>query len=243
MENINNISMKEWAACDRPSYKMKEHGTETMTSAELLSIIIGNGTSKENALTIARKTLNSYGNNLNDLGKASIDELKQIDGIGDFTACRLMASIELGKRRQLESAKLCSERRQLESAKLCSDVSSATAVYNIMHPQMMDLDHEEAHVLLLNHNYKLIKQVRLSQGGITETAVDIRVIMKNALLNNATVIVLVHNHPSNNVMPSRDDDRLTTNVKKACETMRIFFSDHVIITDGNYYSYRDRGRL
>ena len=88
MENINNISMKEWAACDRPSYKMKEHGTETMTNAELLSIIIGNGTSKENALTIARKTLNSYGNNLNDLGKASIDELKQIDGIGDFTACR-----------------------------------------------------------------------------------------------------------------------------------------------------------
>ena len=80
MENINNISMKEWAACDRPSYKMKEHGTETMTNAELLSIIIGNGTSKENALTIARKTLNSYGNNLNDLGKASIDELKQIDG-------------------------------------------------------------------------------------------------------------------------------------------------------------------
>jgi DNA repair protein RadC len=108
---------------------------------------------------------------------------------------------------------------------------------------MMDLDHEEAHVLLLNHNYKLIKQVRLSQGGITETAVDIRVIMKNALLNNATIIVLVHNHPSNNVMPSRDDDRLTTNVKKACETMRIFFSDHVIITDGNYYSYRERGRL
>lgn len=231
MENINNINMKEWAACDRPSYKMKEHGTDAMTNAELLSIIIGNGTSKENALTIARKMLHSYGDNLNELGKASIDELKQIDGIGEFTACKLMAAIELGKR------------RQLETAMMCSDVSSATAVYNIMHPQMMDLDHEEAHVLLLNNNYKLIKQVRLSQGGITETAVDIRVIMKNALLNNATVIVLVHNHPSNNTMPSKDDDRLTINVKKACETMRIYFLDHIIICDGQYYSYRNRGRI
>jgi DNA repair protein RadC len=210
---------------------MKEHGTDAMTNAELLSIIIGNGTSRENALTIARKMLHSYGDNLNELGKASIDELKQIDGIGEFTACKLMAAIELGKR------------RQLETAMVCSDVSSATAVYNIMHPQMMDLDHEEAHVLLLNNNYKLIKQVRLSQGGITETAVDIRVIMKNALLNNATVIVLVHNHPSNNTMPSKDDDRLTINVKKACETMRIYFLDHIIICDGQYYSYRNRGRI
>ena len=161
----------------------------------------------------------------------TMDELKEMEGIGDFTACRLMAAIELGKRRQLESA-----RQRL-------DISSPTAVYNLMRPQMMDLEHEEAHVLLLNQNYKLIKQVRLSQGGITETSVDIRVIMKNAILNNATVLVLCHNHPSGNTRPSKEDDRLTEYVKKACDIMRIYLNDHVIITDGNYYSYREQGRI
>ena len=231
MENYNNMSIKEWAVCDRPSYKMKERGTGSMTNAELLSILIGNGTRKENALTIARKILTQYGNSLNEFGKATMDELKEMEGIGDFTACRLMAAIELGKRRQLESA-----RQRL-------DISSPTAVYNLMRPQMMDLEHEEAHVLLLNQNYKLIKQVRLSQGGITETSVDIRVIMKNAILNNATVLVLCHNHPSGNTRPSKEDDRLTECVKKACDIMRIHFNDHVIITDGNYYSYREQGRI
>jgi len=104
-------------------------------------------------------------------------------------------------------------------------------------------DVEEAWVVLLNQNYKLIKAERISHGGISETAVDVRIIMREAILNNATIIALCHNHPSNNPRPSRDDDRLTQTVKKACETMRIHFADHVIITDGAYYSYCEEGRL
>ena len=108
---------------------------------------------------------------------------------------------------------------------------------------MQDLDVEEAWVLLLNQGFRLIKPIRLSHGGISETAVDIRLIMKEAIVNNATVIALCHNHPSNNLFPSRNDDNLTQNVKKACETMRIHFLDHVIVTDGAYYSYSEKGRL
>jgi DNA repair protein RadC len=108
---------------------------------------------------------------------------------------------------------------------------------------MRDLDVEEAYVVLMNQNYKLIDTIRLSHGGITETAVDVRVIMKYALMNNATIIALAHNHPSGNNRPSRDDENLTKRVNEACRTMRIFLCDHIIVTDGSYYSFRDQGKL
>ena len=108
---------------------------------------------------------------------------------------------------------------------------------------MQDLDVEEFHVLLMNQRFKLIKAIRVSHGGITETAVDVRVIMKEAILNNATVMVACHNHPSGNNRPSKEDDRLTERMKKACELLRVYFLDHVIITDGAYYSYREEGRV
>ena len=143
----------------------------------------------------------------------------------------ILAACELGKRRQAEKAE---ERKQL---------NSAVAIYEYMHPRMQDLSEEEAWVLLMNQNYKLIKPLQLSHGGITETAVDIRVIIKNALLCNATVIALCHNHPSGNASPSGDDDRITQRLKKACEVMRLYLADHLIITDGRYYSYSEEGRL
>ena len=108
---------------------------------------------------------------------------------------------------------------------------------------MQDLDVEEAWILLMNQNFKLIKKIRISHGGFSETAVDVRVIMKNALLSNATVLALCHNHPSNNIRPSNDDDRITKRIKDACQLMRVFFLDHLIITDGKYYSYSEEGRL
>ena len=122
-------------------------------------------------------------------------------------------------------------------------MGSAMDIYNYMHPIMQDLDVEEAWILMMNQNYGLIKAERISHGGITETAVDVRVIMKSAIMNNATVLALCHNHPSNNARSSSDDDRLTQRIEKACNIMRIYFLDHVIITDGRYYSYREQGRL
>ena len=123
------------------------------------------------------------------------------------------------------------------------DMSSATSIYNYMRPIMQDLTIEEAHVMLLNQNFKLIKEFRVSQGGLTEVRVDVRMIIKEAVLNNASVLAFVHNHPSGNIHPSSFDDKLTQTIKKACDLMRIHFLDHVIVCDGDYYSYRERGRL
>lgn len=142
-----------------------------------------------------------------------------------------MAAMELGRR------------RQLAHADIAPDLSSATAIYRYMLPKMQDLKTEEAHVILMNQNRKLIKSVRISQGGITETSVDIRIIIKQAVLCNATIIAFCHNHPSGNITPSRQDDELTQCIKKACELMRLQLQDHVIVTDGAYYSYHERGKL
>ena len=170
-------------------------------------------------------------NNLNTLGKMSIRELQQYNGMGPAKAITVLAACELGKRRQAEKIQ---ERE---------DLGSPRAIYEFMHPKMQDLDTEEAWVILMNQNYKLIKAERLSHGGITETAVDVRLIVKAALMNNATIVAFCHNHPSGNTHPSKDDDRLTERVRKACEVMRLYLLDHVIVTDGNYYSYREKGRL
>ena len=126
---------------------------------------------------------------------------------------------------------------------LMPDLGTATRIYNYMHPQMMDLQTEEFWAILLNQHYRLIKAVRISFGGYTETAVDVRVIMKECVLNNATILAVCHNHPSGNITPSKPDDELTTSIKKACQIMRVHFADHVIITDGRYYSYREQGRI
>ena len=178
-----------------------------------------------------QQILKDCSDNLNTLGKKSIRELCAYNGIGEAKAITILAACELGKRRQREKA---GQR---------PDMGSATAIYNYMHSHMQDLDVEEAWVLLMNQNYKLIKAVRISHGGISETAVDVRIIMREAILSNATVLALCHNHPSGNTHPSHDDDQLTKRMKAACDTMRVYFLDHVIVTDGAYYSYNEQGRI
>lgn len=231
MEQNRKLAIRNWSVCDRPTYKLHECGASTMTDAELLSIIIGSGTAKYNALEIAKMALGKYENNLNSMGKADVESLTEIEGIGENTAIKVMAAFELGKR------------RQQERAKMQESVSSAVQIYNIMRPIMMDLKHEEAYLLLMNQNFRLIKTVKLSQGGIAETSVDIRIAMKHAIMNNATVAALCHNHPSNNPHPSSVDDQLTKSIKAAFQTMRIHFLDHVIICDGEYYSYAEAGKI
>ena len=210
---------------------MASLGAESLSDAELLAILIGSGSPQESAVDLMKRVLSDCGNNLNTLGKKSVHELCLYNGIGEAKAITILAACELGKRRQLEKAQ---ERERIDSA---------VAIYEHMHPLMQDLSTEEAWILLMNQDYKLIKTVRISRGGISETAVDVRIILKEALLCNATVVALCHNHPSNSTRPSNDDNRLTERVKRACEIMRIYLLDHVIITDGAYYSYREQGRL
>ncbi len=227
---MEKLNIKQWAEEDRPREKMEKLGTEALSDAELLAILIGKGSAKEDAVSLMKRILADCKNNLNTLGKMSIPELCHYNGIGKAKAISILAACELGKRRQMESP----EERP--------DLGTATRIYNHMHPVMQDLDVEEFWVLLMNQHYRLIKKIRISHGGITETAVDIRIIMKEAVLANATILAVCHNHPSGNLSPSSQDDHLTKDIKRASELMRIHFLDHVIITDGQYYSYHESGR-
>ena len=225
------LSVRQWAREDRPSVKMQSMGAGALTDTELISLLVGSGTPQYNAVEIADAILAKFDRDLTKLSKAGFHELKEIDGVGASTICKIMAAIELGKR------------RQLATMGLRPDISSADCIFKYMRPIMQDLTNEEAHVMLLSQNYKLIKEMRVSQGGLTEVSVDVRMIIKEAVLNNATVLAFVHNHPSGNIHPSKFDDTLTQTLKKACDLMRIHFLDHVIVCDGDYYSYHDRGRL
>lgn len=228
---MTNLAINHWAEADRPREKMERLGAAALSDAELLAILIGSGSAKESAVALMRRILDDCNNNLNTLGKMTIDELCQYHGIGTAKAITVLAACELGKRRQLTEAQVRPK------------LNSATAIYNYMHPKLQDIDVEEFHVLFMNQAFHLIKSSCISHGGMTEVAVDVRVIMKQALLCNTTILAVCHNHPSGNQRPSSQDNSLTMQIKAACETMRIHFLDHVIVTDGAYFSYCEEGRL
>ena len=225
------LTIANWSPDDQPREKLRDHGPETLSNAELIAILIGSGRPGVTAVELMQQILSDCNNNLNTLGKKSIHDLCQYNGIGEAKAITILAACELGKRRQAETP----EQRP--------ELNSATRVYNHMHPLMQDLDVEEFWVLLLNQSFRLIKKVRIAHGGISEVSVDVRIIMREAVLSNATILAVCHNHPSGSIRPSRIDDTLTQSVKKACEVMRIHFLDHVIVTDGAYYSYHEQGKI
>lgn len=228
---MNKMRIGQWAAEDRPRHKLDTLGAEALTNAELLSILIGTGSRQEDAVRLCARVLRDCGNNLNTLGKKTAPELMKYNGLGFSKVMTILAAVELGRRRQQERAE--------ESP----DLGTATRIYDYMYPRMADLPTEEFWALLMNQHYRIIKAVRISQGGITETLADIRVIMKECVVNNATILAVCHNHPSGQVTPSKCDDELTRAIKKACELMRLHFLDHVIIADGCYYSYHEQGKL
>lgn len=228
---MSNITIARWAEEDRPREKLMQNGPGVLSDSELLAILIGSGSTRESAVSLMQRILADCGNNLNTLGKMSLHELMRYNGIGEAKAVTILAACELGKR------------RHATPAAVRPDLGSASAAYEYMLPKMQDLDVEEAWVLLMNQRFHLVKAVRLSHGGLSETAVDVRIVMREAILAGATVLTLCHNHPSGNCRPSGDDDRLTQKIRKACETMRIYMADHIIVTDGCYYSYAEEGRL
>ncbi len=226
-----SFPITSWAEDDRPREKLTRIGAENLSNAELLAILIGSGNTNESAVDLMKRILKDCDNNLGTLGRKSISELSQYNGIGEAKAISILAACELGKRREHED--------KLERL----DLSTPDSIYAHLLPKIRDLDVEEAYVVLMNNNYKHIKTVRLSHGGITETAVDVRLIIKEAVLCNATVVAIAHNHPSGNIQPSGYDDQITQQVKRACDAMRLHFADHIIVTDGAYYSYHESGKL
>ena len=231
MNMTERLTITQWAEEDRPREKMMMHGASALSNADLLAILIGSGNAEESAVELMRKVLNDYHNNLNELGKASIDDLCRYKGIGSAKAISILAASELGKRRKEEAVK---ERVTILSSK---------DVYDCFYPLMCDLPTEEFWVLMLNQASKIIDKVKISAGGLSATAVDVRCILREALIKRASAIVLCHNHPSGNIRPSKEDDLLTRHVAQASECMDIRLVDHIILTDGAFYSYSDEGRI
>ena len=227
----DKLSISQWAEDDKPREKLMTLGADSLSNAELLAILIGSGSRKESAVDLMKRLLGDCENNLNAVGRLSISELMKYHGIGEAKAITILAACELGKRREHE-----------EHLKR-KDLGSPDAIYHHLLPRVRDLDVEEAYIVLMNQNFKHLKTHCLSHGGITETAVDVRVIIREALKVNATVVALAHNHPSGNLKPSKQDDQITKQVQEACKMMRLHFLDHIIVTDGGYYSYRDEGKI
>lgn len=228
---MQKLNINQWAEEDRPREKMMQRGAEALTDAELLGILIGSGSTDESAVSLMQRILATCDNNLNLLAKWEVRDFARFKGMGPAKSITIMAALELGKRRNLQ---MQAERQQ---------VRSSADIYNLFHPLLCDLPTEEFWVLLLNQATKVIDKVRISRGGIDQTTADVRTILREALLKRATQIALVHNHPSGNTRPSNEDIRLTQAVQRAATTMNIHLIDHLVITDGGYYSFNDEGRL
>jgi len=227
MENTP-FSIKYWAEDDKPREKLMLKGKSVLSDAELIAILIGSGSRNESAVDLSKRILASV-ENLNALGKLSLQQLTTFKGIGEAKAIAIIAAMELGRRRRSE-----------ETVEL-TKITSSRAVFNIMQPIIGELPHEEFWILYLNNSNKVIYKSQLSKGGITGTVVDVRLVFKTALECNATAIILTHNHPSGVLQASDADKQITKKLKEAGNNLDINVLDHIIITENGFYSFRDDG--
>ena len=231
-EKTGKLSIKEWAEEDRPREKMLQKGASVLSDAELIAILIGSGNNEETAVQLSQRILHSVNNNLNTLGKRTNSELTSgIIGIGEAKAVTICAAMELGKRRETSEA---SPQDAIRSSK---------DSYLLFRTQLCDLPYEELWIALTNPLNKVIQKVKISQGGVNQTSVDIRLVLKAAINALASGIILCQNHPSGCLRPCTHDDALTERIQKAAKLMDIRILDHIILSDSGYYSYADEGRL
>jgi len=224
-------SIKNWALDDRPREKMEAHGAGVLSKAELLAILVGSGIPGKSAVEMMREILNDYNDSLKLLGKASIKDLTAYKGMGKAKAITILAACQLANERLKEDL----QPRQR--------ISATKDAFLYFRPRLQDLTVEECHLLMLNNHLEIINSVMLSHGGLVGTAVDLRELLRHALLAQATNVILCHNHPSGNLRPSKEDDELTRRAAEACKTMGIKFLDHLIVADNNYFSYTEQGRI
>jgi DNA repair protein RadC len=222
---------KYWAEDDLPSQKLLLKGTVSLSDAELLSIIIGSGVSGENSLDIAMKILSICGNNLCEFWKFGVSDLQKIKGIGEKRAVKICAMFALARRRN-------------ESEVILKDkISKSTDAFEIFKSLIGDLPYEEFWILMLSKANKVIKKVRISEGGVSGTVVDPKKIYKIALDHHASSLILGHNHPSGNIQPSEADNKITKKIKDCGILLDVAVLDHIIVGDDRYYSFADEGAL
>ena len=231
LKKDDSKSIKTWEEKDRPREKLMLQGKESLTDAELLAILIGSGTPQVTAVDLCKEIIAFANNDLSLLGKMSIEDLCQFKGIGPAKAITIISALEIGRRRQSENIK------ELKK------ISSSNDVYRIFLNILADKAHEEFWVLYLNRNNKVIGKEKISSGGQSSTTVEVKFIIKNALIRLATGIILVHNHPSGNLKPSESDILLTKKIKNASNLLDITTFDHLILSNEGYFSFADEGLL
>lgn len=231
MSYNTKTTIKTWAEEDQPREKLLLKGKSSLSDAELLAILIGSGSTQLTAVDLCKIILNEYKNNLNELAKCSVNDFIKFKGIGEAKAVTIVAAIELGRRRKEEEV--------LKKIK----ISSSNEAYNFLKPYLMDLDHEQFWILLLNRNLELIKPIQISSGGVSGTIADPKIIFKYAIENLANAIILSHNHPSGNLKPSEADIQLTKKLKQASQLFDINLADHIIFTNHGFYSMSDQNIL
>ena len=226
-----HFPITNWSENDKPREKLMLKGKQALSDAELIAILIGSGSRNESAVQLSKRILSSVDNNLNALGKLSIQQLITFKGIGEAKAISVLAAMELGRRRRAEEA--------LELQK----ITSSKSIFELMQPIIGELSHEEFWIIYLNNSNKVLSKSQLSKGGITGTLVDVRLVFKMVLEMGAVSIILCHNHPSGALKPSDADKQITRKLKLAGESLDIKILDHLIVTENNYFSFADEGIL
>ncbi|WP_299227428.1 DNA repair protein RadC [uncultured Psychroserpens sp.] len=226
-----SFSIKNWSQDDQPREKLRDKGRLTLSDAELIAILIGSGHRNESAVALSKRILATVDNNLNELGKLSLNQLMAFKGIGEAKAISITAALELGRRRRSEGV--------LEKNK----ITSSSSVFELMQPIIGELSHEEFWIIYLNNSNKVIQKKQLSKGSITGTLVDVRLVLKTALEVGAVGLILVHNHPSGMIKPSQSDKAITVKLKGAAHSMDIKVLDHLVITEKAYFSFADENML
>jgi len=225
------LSIKNWSEKDQPREKLMTQGRQVLSDAELIAILIGSGNREESAIELCKKILNNSSNNLNELAKLSVIDLMKFKGIGEAKAISIVAALELGRRRKSEAV--------IDKVKL----TSSKEAYEYLRPVLEDLPHEEFWILFLNRANKIIGKQLIGRGGISQTTADVKIVFKKSIDKQASAIILAHNHPSGNIKPSESDIQLTRKIKNGSELLDIQVLDHLIVGDGNYFSFNDSGMM
>jgi len=231
MPDYEKLSIKMWAVEDRPREKMLKHGFSVLSNSELMAILIGSGNSKESAVELSRRILTDFKNDLDSLGKSSVEKLKTYKGIGEAKAINILAALELGRRRYLAEPGISNK------------INSSEDAYRYISLELSDLIHEEFWVIYLDRANNVIDKIRISQGGVTGTIIDIRIILKQAIEKLASSIILFHNHPSGNLSASSNDLEITRKAVDAAKLFDIKVLDHLIISGKKFMSFADEGLI
>ena len=231
MEYQQKLRITDWAVEDRPREKLLKNGISSLSDAELIALLISTGSPGVTAVELSKLILKDVSNSLNDMGKLSVLELQKYKGIGEAKPIAIAAALELGKRRKLSTIH---QKKKIKTSQ---------EVFDRMHPLLEDLPHEEFWIIFLNRANNIIDQTRISQGGISGTVTDVKIILKEAIDRRSSGIIMIHNHPSGNTRPSKADFNITRKLKNAAAYFDIQVLDHIVTGETTYYSFADEGTL